>query len=66
MRRLNDRGWVGHCTVAMSEECRRLATGAMFLVFTWLNINEIAGVTAVGSAISLLPDAVSSKNSNLK
>ena len=66
MRRLNDREWVDHCTAAISEELPRLATGAVFLVFTWLNINEIAGVTAVGSAISLLPDAVSSKNSNLK
>ena len=47
MRRLNDREWVGHCTAAMSEELQRLTTGAVFLVFTWLNINEIAGVTAV-------------------
>ena len=49
MRRLSDREWVGHCTVDMSEELQRLATGGVF------QSSPDAGIAAVGvSYVTLL------------
>ena len=40
--RLCDRGWVGHCTVDVSGELQRLATGGVF------QSSPDAGIAAVG------------------
>ena len=60
MSRLNDREWVGHCTVDMSEELQELAIGGVF------QSSPDAGIAAVGSAMSLYSRCVPSKNSNFK